>query len=535
VDDAWKLLTRAYEADPASCEDVLAQPQVGIWAAFTLRRIQGRPQPEPLWKDIGYLHTVAAACAFRAGLAFELTIPVRHGNAGLPTVGAASFPGAVTHVLTRSDGRILELDSGTLTVAAGPDDPRWHEPVRIGVQADGLSLDLTLLDRDVYRTLVGPAPPRPLSPSEVDRWRTMLAGAWRLLVTEQPERAPAIAASLRTLAPSPRQVPFRPTSASSAEAFGGILLSEPDDVTELAVTLVHEGQHLKLGALLHLLTLVEDFHERRYYVGWRDDPRPLSGLLQGLYAFAGVTDFWRVHRTAAPTPLAQFEFALWRRQVLGAADVLMGSGRLTGHGRAFVDTLRTQVLSWQSEAVPPGIDRRAEAMALDHHALWRAGCMPVSPERGAALTAACRAGEPAPGSLLSDPDQPVVAQPWIGRLDGRAVLTRHWLATGDPAGARVPGTTAADTALVSGRTAQARTAYLDALRRDPADGHALAGLGLTLDRAAGPARRALLGRPELVLALTRAGTEPLVAAEWLGHHLPESTLGTPRPEGWRVA
>jgi hypothetical protein len=363
----------------------------------------------------------------------------------------------------------------------------------------------------------------------------MLTGAWRLLVAEQPERAPALAASLRTLAPGPRQAPYRPTSASSAEAFGGIFLSEPHDATELAVTLVHEGQHLKLGALLHLLTLVEDGSERRYYAGWRDDPRPLNGLLQGLYAFAGVTDFWRVHREGDPTPLAQFEFALWRRQVIGVAGVLAASDHLTGHGRGFVETLRARLLSWQSEPVPAGIDPRAEAMALDHHALWRAGCMPVSRQRGAELTAAFRAGEPAPDTMVSDPDQAVVAQPRIGRLDGRAVLTRHWLATGDPAGAAVPGTTAADVDLVRGRTARARSAYLDALRDDPADAHGLAGLGLTLDHGAGPARRALLGRPELMLAMTRSGADPLAAAEWLGRQLPEDVLGTPRPEGWRVA
>ncbi|MBG0564890.1 aKG-HExxH-type peptide beta-hydroxylase [Actinoplanes aureus] len=35
-----------------------------------------------------------------------------------------------------------------------------------------------------------------------------------------------------------------------------------------------------------------------YYALWRDDPCPLNGLLQGVYAFVGITDFWWVRRKA---------------------------------------------------------------------------------------------------------------------------------------------------------------------------------------------------------------------------------------------
>jgi HEXXH motif-containing protein len=538
VDSAWRLLTDAFEADPDVCEDVLAQPQVGIWAAYTLRRLHGWPHTDPLWMDVGYLHAMAAACAVRARLKFELTVPVRHGNAGLPTVGTATFPDDLTHVTARSDGGALALGEGALTVRAGPGDPRWHEPVRIGATVGGSRLDLTLLDRDVYRNLLEPEPPRPLTEPEIVRWREMVTGAWRTLVDEHPERASAIAVSLRTVTPRIRRAPYRPESASSAEAFGGILVSEPDSPTEFAATLVHEVQHLKLGALLHLLTLVEPDPERRYYAAWRDDPRPLDGLLQGLYAFVGVTDFWRVHREKAgggERSLAQFEFALWRRQALGAAEVLADSGHLTERGQSFVEILRDRLQSWRDDPVPAAIERRVEAMAHDHHALWRAGCMPVSAEIGAALLATFRAGDPLPGTLVSDLDQTVVALPRVGRLDGRAVLTRHCLATGGAVRTPVSGTTAADVDLVSGEAERARKAYVAALGRDPADAHALVGLGLTLERPDDPARRALLGRPELLLAMTRHGAEPLAAADWLGRRLPSDPWAKPRPRGWPVA
>src|SRR5581483_603165 len=62
-----------------------------------------------------------------------------------------------------------------------------------------------------------------------------------------------------------------------------------------AVTLAHELQHLKLGALLDIVTLALPDDGRRYYAPWRDDPRPLGGLLQGAYAYFGVSGFWRPH------------------------------------------------------------------------------------------------------------------------------------------------------------------------------------------------------------------------------------------------
>jgi HEXXH motif-containing protein len=46
---------------------------------------------------------------------------------------------------------------------------------------------------------------------------------------------------------------------------------------------VHEVQHLKLAALLDIVTLTMPGEHDRYYAPWRDDPRPLSGLLQGTY------------------------------------------------------------------------------------------------------------------------------------------------------------------------------------------------------------------------------------------------------------
>ncbi|MGV9805340.1 HEXXH motif domain-containing protein [Micromonospora chersina] len=556
VTEAWELLVRAYDAAPGITEDILARPQVGSWAAHTLRRLRnGRPDPVPLWLDVGYLHALAAASAVRAGVSFELDIPARHRTAVLPTVGAASVPPDVEVVRVRAGGGQAEVETSARTVRCRPGDPDWHEPILIEVRADGAGLRVELLDRDLYRDLRGPSPPQPLSESEVTAWRADLARSWALLVREQPGLAQAIAGIVRTLTPVPRRERFRPLSASGTEAFGGILLSQPDDPLQLAVTLVHESQHQKLGALSHLLTLCEADDRLRYYAPWRDDPRPLPGLLQGAYAFAGITRFWRVHRQQAPPgarAATDFEFALWRRQALGVLRVLATSGRLTGHGQRFVDTLHAELNACQEDDVPAAERDAAHAAALDHHAMWRGHNIRLDPADHDALAAAWQQGAPVADAILASGAAKVRAEPPVGLLDARAVLRRYLLfdpdafsrlgATPDQVGERVAGATAADLALVAGDVERARAGYLGELRQDPLSVHGWVGLGLAqVDQAADPATRALLGRPELVLAVVQGlrsrgsatvAPDPLELAGWVGAGLRDRQLDSVDPAGW---
>lgn len=60
----------------------------------------------------------------------------------------------------------------------------------------------------------------------------------------------------------------------------------------LALLLIQEFQHVKLGAVLDLYDLFDPADDRLLHAPWRDDPRPLEGLLQGTYAHLAVTDFW---------------------------------------------------------------------------------------------------------------------------------------------------------------------------------------------------------------------------------------------------
>jgi HEXXH motif-containing protein len=165
-------------------------------------------------------------------------------------------------------------------------------------------------------------------------------------------------------------------STSSPQVFGTVAMSRHPDRYTCAETLVHETQHLKLCALLDLVALTRPDDGQRYYAPWRPDPRPASGLLQGAYAFLGVSGFWREQRQAAPEQetrqRAHAEFARWRDGAATVAGTLLGSGQLTGSGTVFVETMASVLEDWRREPVPPAALDVARRQAACHRAQWQA-------------------------------------------------------------------------------------------------------------------------------------------------------------------
>ena len=141
------------------------------------------------------------------------------------------------------------------------------------------------------------------------------------------------------------------------ESFGTVAMSRQPDKYTCAETLVHEAQHLKLCALLDLVPMTRRPDDgQRYYAPWRTDPRPASGLLQGAYAFLGVSGFWRGQLACrlgtAVRQRAQAEFARWRDGVALVVETLLGSGQLTEDGENFVATMARVLDAWWREPVP---------------------------------------------------------------------------------------------------------------------------------------------------------------------------------------
>jgi len=534
---AWELLVRVEEKSPAVLDLMLAHPYTGSWVGYTTRLLRdGITGVCPIWVHVGHVHALAAAAAIRAGLPFQAELPVWQGGAMLPTLGLARLPSgspwsvAWVHAVPGEATVSNAMAAVRLPRDPASDGPGWLGIRRLTVRSGSRTLAVRLDDLDPYRGLYEPVPPQRLDDHDADSWRLLLRRAWRLVVHCLPDIAEAMCAGLDSLVPQPA-APFRQPSASTGEAFGSAIIAMPADAPSLAATLVHEFQHIRLGGLMHLAPLYREDDRERFYTGWRDDPRPIGGVLQGVYAFFGVTAFWRALAARSLGSLdrrAAFEFALWRGETWRTLRVLHDDAALTQAGRRLVDGIAGVLDQWQGEPVPADLVRDAESVAADHYAGWRIRFLRPDPPTVATITNGWLAGRPRLDAISPPTDRdptPVPDGPWSR---ARADLIRLRVAESSTAMSEawpsIPDATAADYAYASGRFAQAELGY----RRELAAGADLpaawVGLGLALAaQGTGPAGRALLAYPELVRAahrriraITPRAPDPVGLADWIG-------------------
>jgi uncharacterized protein len=363
--EGYDLLDAAWQADRAAAEKVIRHPSVGAWARRTILACRGDQAPPGVGP--GGMRAVGAAAAIRAGLTAQIEVQATRGRVVLPSLGAAMAPGAAA--LVRSGSGRTEV--GWVEV---PGDPHQDAAGWLGMRRlrTGL-LDVLVDDLDPFRM---PSAPSLASRAEAEPWDAALDEVSDVLEQNHPSVAAEIGAAVSVIVPRSRP-PVGAVSTTSPDAYGAIAMSVPLDPVTGAETLVHETQHLKLGALLDIvaLTLPDD---RYYYAPWRDDPRPLGGLLQGTYAFLGVTGFWRRQRQpAGRRPQADITYARQRTGVAMAVEILLSSGRLTVAGRDFVEEMARTVGAWQAEPIPRHVEAEARRAAGTHLARWESVNGPV--------------------------------------------------------------------------------------------------------------------------------------------------------------
>ncbi len=532
---AWDLLSQVETAAPEALNTVLAHPYTGFWAGYATRMFHQRLTPsQPPWIIVGHLHALAAAAAVRAGVDFAIEVPAWQGRVALPTLGLAwlAHPEVFSVARVHSEHGVVQVanDHATVTLPADrtTDSTGWSGIRTIAPGTGKTVLKLRIDDLDPYRGLFEPVAPDRLSTEAFKAWSDMLGRAWHLIVEHLPEFTAALPAGLDSIVPAPA-VPFRLPSASTGEAFGSAVIAEPDDPTTLAAALVHEFHHIELGGLQHLVRMHDDDRTERLYAPWREDPRPLGGVVHGIYAFFGVTWCWKAFSAAAPDDrLSAFEFAHWRGQIWRTLQAVRDDPALTDAGRRFLDGITERVRPWQDEPVPAEAARWASSLTIDHYSGWRVRHLRPALETVQELVSAWRAGDSRPPAV--DLTESVVLDNVSDGLweDARADLVRLLL------GARgagrlaqlwpqVPGVLPADFAYIEGRVDDAVAGYRAALGADPDSPVALVGLGLALSEKDAEAAYALLHCPELVRAVhrdlrTETSAPPSVEelATWIG-------------------
>jgi HEXXH motif-containing protein len=521
----YQLLAKVQAAHPGAVAALLGMPHVGSWAHNCLAFLDRGSSP-----DLGYLAAVAAAAAIRTATPFELDVPVGDGVL-LPGLGCLQLPSGAEWIRLRSDGdRLRAGDQIDLACAAlVPDDgsgatvPHWRGTPLIRAVADGQAWEVLLetadrqLDRYALPMLTG------MAATEVASWRHIVQSAWDLLVRHHAWAAGPIAAGVSVIVPLVPRSDL--DSATSPAAFGAIATSMPPSRVSMAETIVHEFQHTKLCALTDLLPLTMVCADRGY-APWREDPRPMGGMLQGVYAHAGIVRFWDVQRRLETGPddrlRASVLYERWRSTIGPVADALLGSNSLTAAGNRLVTSLSELGRHQDTEPVPAEAVEIAREIALDNWLTWQLRHEALDRSMVAGLAAAYQRGEqfggrPLPESWIEDDIRKVDSIPRSRLLNMRGHEPRRFRQL---SGSELLGLSAADALLVRGNAEAAVAAYRDELIAEP-DPATWIGLSLAIHRLPESPARALFATNlavffEVHACLADQGihADPLDVAAW---------------------
>jgi HEXXH motif-containing protein len=366
---AYQVLREVQQVAPDAFRRVVDHPSVGAWVTRTakeVRRGSVTGAAELAW--------VALAAAVRGRVTTTVVLPPSPARAAIavPSLGIAARASS-GELAVRCGPGSTDLGAGVRIPAAWwMDGPGWWAARRVAVERDGVRASF----------LLNGWAPGELSPDlrvchrpDVSVWQPRLAEGWDLLVRGHREVADELAAAVSVLTPL-CELAGEVRSATLVDAFGCLFLSLPPDGESVAVTLAHELQHTKLNALMDLFGLIDPVPGERFYAPWRNDPRPLVGLLHGTYAYTGVSAFWRRQREFAPSAAARLrahvEFAQWRSSTLEATQTMLASGRLTAIGKKFVAGMADTLECWCAEPVPKEALAIASRRLAEHRARWNA-------------------------------------------------------------------------------------------------------------------------------------------------------------------
>jgi HEXXH motif-containing protein len=402
----YQLLAEVQRADPGVVARVLGLPHIGSWAINCLAcPDQGSPP------DFGYLATAAAAAAVRAGVRFEMDAPVRDGRVPLPGLGWLRVADQGEWIRLSSDGERLRVGEHIDVACAAlvPDDgsgvtaPHWRGTPLIRAVTDGRTWEVLLEITDRYLDRYTLPMLTVMTAAEVMTWRERIQAAWELLVRHHAWAAGAIAEGAPVIVPLESRSDL--DSATSPAAFGAIATSLPPSHVNMAETLIHEFQHIKLCGLMDMLPLIAPGDERGY-APWREDPRPMSGILQGVYAFTGIVRFWDVQRHIETEPdsilRASVLYERWRLAIELVVGSLLDKESLTPTGVRFVSLLRERGQRAETDPVPAEATEIAREVALDNWLTWQLRHAAFDAAGVAGLAAAYQRREPLGGRVLPD-------------------------------------------------------------------------------------------------------------------------------------
>ena len=142
-----------------------------------------------------------------------------------------------------------------------------------------------------------------------------------------------------------RIVPLKPEEschkAYTVSSRQGVIYMAPAPTLAIAEMLVHEVAHIKMRDIQVVDMLMNDFASEtvRIKVPWREDPRPIPGILEGLFVFTHVAEMEKRILLVAEDAHLEERFSQ-RLEALEFADsAVRQHADLTEAGKLFVDII----------------------------------------------------------------------------------------------------------------------------------------------------------------------------------------------------
>lgn len=192
--------------------------------------------------------------------------------------------------------------------------------------------------------------------AEIPLWQQRLTEAFEIMEKCNPLIAEELIFILRSIVPVTSNHSEQSISCSNRDFWGAIQMS-PHPGIALTEVLTHEYRHNILNAIMDADPVVDESSPREaiFYSPWRKDPRPLHGLIHGIYSFMEVVGFYqsyleRYGPRAPQADLAEERFVSNAYRLKIAADEFGQHAKLTPFGHEFFEGIQRRVDKFEQDA-----------------------------------------------------------------------------------------------------------------------------------------------------------------------------------------
>jgi hypothetical protein len=273
----------------------------------------------------------------------------------------------LSRLATQGDLTPDELRKGMDRLQQVPSDIlRTIEAGRIAIDTDGASFSLDF-DRGVDFALI--PLDRQTAQSELDDHLAVaistLGESWRSFIRP-------VATICLVDASGYTAIPHY--SGSSNSLFGAMQAGRLSAPWITAEVLTHEAAHMWLSLVEDQQEFADDGWTTQAYLSpWRDDPRPISGVVHGVYVFSMVAAAlarW-IERGGSSADAVLERLALVCAQVRSAAATVQGHTGVIPFVRSMTQEALERIERCE-QVIPADVAGRARARLADHAARWRA-------------------------------------------------------------------------------------------------------------------------------------------------------------------